>query len=478
MTKQLFDLNIEEVLENWDVTHALREVISNALDEQALSESRDIAIFKDGDDAWHIRDYGRGLQIRHFTLRENPEKLAAGNGVIGKFGVGLKDALATFHRRGVSVVIRSQHGTYRLRRAEKHSFEAIETLHVAYDAAPTGFEGTEFILDGVSDGEMAAAKALFLRFNEEQVMETTPYGQILRRQGTVGRVYILGVLANEEPNFAFSYNIMDLTKAMRDRLNRDRLNVGRTAYAPRIKAILTSSTNEEVHRSLMAQVNHRPGETPCDEVAWIDVSQMALNLMHESKKVVYFTPEERDNQLDVIRAALNEGYEPVPVTEKERARLDDQASSGGPKVWTVTRYFESYSAGFEYGFIEREALTPEERAVFDQTPTLFSAVGVAEDDAPPVRVSETMRVTRDKTEAVWDRSLQAIIVKHSALASLEMYSAAVLHALAHATSEAVAGSLPFEATLTAYLGKLAACALAISIERSSSTQQGAELRRP
>jgi hypothetical protein len=30
-----FDLNIERVLENWTVVHALREVIANALDEQA-----------------------------------------------------------------------------------------------------------------------------------------------------------------------------------------------------------------------------------------------------------------------------------------------------------------------------------------------------------------------------------------------------------------------------------------------------------
>ena len=38
MTRE-FDLNIERVLENWTVAHALREVIANALDEQALARS-------------------------------------------------------------------------------------------------------------------------------------------------------------------------------------------------------------------------------------------------------------------------------------------------------------------------------------------------------------------------------------------------------------------------------------------------------
>ncbi len=38
MATREFDLNIERVLENWTVAHALREVIANALDEQALTE--------------------------------------------------------------------------------------------------------------------------------------------------------------------------------------------------------------------------------------------------------------------------------------------------------------------------------------------------------------------------------------------------------------------------------------------------------
>lgn len=107
-----FDLNIEEVLENWEVEHAVREVIANALDEQVISKTPEIEIHKDQHDCWHIRDYGRGLKIEHFTLNENKEKLESKAEVIGKFGVGLKDALATFHRRGVGVSVVSAFGTY------------------------------------------------------------------------------------------------------------------------------------------------------------------------------------------------------------------------------------------------------------------------------------------------------------------------------------------------------------------------------
>ena len=37
-----FDLNIEKILESWEVYHAVREIIANALDEQILTNTKDI----------------------------------------------------------------------------------------------------------------------------------------------------------------------------------------------------------------------------------------------------------------------------------------------------------------------------------------------------------------------------------------------------------------------------------------------------
>ena len=42
-----FDLNIEKILENWDIHHAIREIISNALAEQITSNSQEIKIYKE-----------------------------------------------------------------------------------------------------------------------------------------------------------------------------------------------------------------------------------------------------------------------------------------------------------------------------------------------------------------------------------------------------------------------------------------------
>ena len=97
-----FDLNIEKILENWDIYHAIREVIANALDEQILTRTKQIGIRKTEDGWWHIIDFGRGLNYHHLTQNENEEKLS-NDKLIGRFGVGLKDALATFYRHGVNV---------------------------------------------------------------------------------------------------------------------------------------------------------------------------------------------------------------------------------------------------------------------------------------------------------------------------------------------------------------------------------------
>lgn len=85
--KEFFDLNIEKVLEHWEVKHALREIIANAIDEQVITNTDEVQIYNEND-TWIIRDFGRGLQSIHFTQNENPEKtLYIGLGLIGKFGV-------------------------------------------------------------------------------------------------------------------------------------------------------------------------------------------------------------------------------------------------------------------------------------------------------------------------------------------------------------------------------------------------------
>jgi hypothetical protein len=459
MAIRAFDLNIEEVLENWEVEHALREVIANAFDEQVISKTAEIEIAKDRQGDWRIRDYGRGLQIEHFTLNENQEKLNAPSGVIGKFGVGLKDALATFHRRGIGVLIRSSFGTFRLKQEHKHGFSDIVTLHVEYDESHNDMRGTEFVLHGVTDTDMTKAKSLFLKFANEEILETNTYGQILRRKESTGQVYILGVFASEEPSFLFSYNITSLTDSMKKKLNRERLNVGRTTYADRIKAILKSANSKTVEDLLVDQVEKRATGEQSDEMAWIEISQMALNLMHQRHKVTYLTEQEIQSRPNILDNIRSDGYQVVVITEQQKSKLETQIEAGGPQVRTLETYVQEYNASFEYKFVDLQKLTREERRIYDFTPKILALVGLTIDYVPEIRISETMRVTTDNTEGAWDSSIPAIVIKRSRLSALISYAATLLHEVGHATTGAVDATREFEHVLTDYLGRVSVVAI-------------------
>ena len=182
MPRRKFDLNIEEILEDWDIHHGIREVIANAIDEQILTQSQDVEIFKDRHGDWHIRDFGRGIRYQHFTQNEDNEKLE-NDQVIGKFGIGLKDALATFDRRNVEVLIKSKFGDITLGKSTKHAFEDITTLHaIISEPSEPGIVGTDFILKGVEDSYIEKAKDLFLKFSGEPVIEKTKFGSVLSKK--------------------------------------------------------------------------------------------------------------------------------------------------------------------------------------------------------------------------------------------------------------------------------------------------------
>ena len=94
---------------------------------------------------------------------------------------------------------------------------------------------------------------------------------------------------------------------------------------------------------------------------------------------------------------------------------------------TLEAYVEEYNTSFEYKFVDYRNLDPEERRVYDFTPKILSLVGVTGNRTPRIRISETMRVTSDDTEGVWDSSIPAIVIKRSKLASLVGYAATLLH---------------------------------------------------
>ena len=456
-----FDLNIEEVLENWEVYHALREIIANALDEQILTKTKDIEIIKK-DNITKIRDFGRGLKYEHLTQNENQEKLTNSELVIGKFGVGLKDALATLNRYGIDILIKTKYGDITLEKTEKHGFDDIITLHaVITTTSEPNFVGTEFSLVGCNDEEVSKAKNLFLIFSPEKILDKTKYGQILEKKSKTSNIYINGVKVAEESNFLFSYNITSMTAAMRKSLNRERTHVGRSAYTERIKSILLASDNHDVAKYLADDLGKYAIGTQHEELKWNDISQHACKIRNSNDKVVFVTPEEQSTEKHLLDSAKGDGLDIVIIPDVIKERIQGVEDIQGNVMRDVSQYNHEYVKSFEYKFILETALTDSEKNVFEYKDKIMNLVGGKPDIVKDIKISETMRVgsTICGVAGQWSSAEQVIIIRRDQLSSLSTFAGVLLHEIAHAKSGLPDVDQGFEITLSTFLGNVSVKAL-------------------
>ena len=456
MASKSFDLNIEQILENWEVRHGIREVIANALDEQILTDTAPVAIEK-RDGTWFIRDEGRGIRYTHLTQNENQEKLDSPL-VIGRFGIGLKDALATFERHGVKARIKSRFGTISTHKSAKHGFGDILTLHaIIEDPLDPAFVGTEFGLEGVEDKEMEAAKALFLKFSNEELLATTRFGQIISRRSGPGAIYINGVKVAEEANFLFSYNITQLSAAIKKAINRERSHVGRTAYSDSVKKILLASTNGDVARKLAEDISRFQLGEMHDELAWIDVQEHAVRILNAQEKVVMVTAYEAMSFPDLIDQARQSGNTILTIPENLRAKIADSVDIEGNRMVDITQFTEIYNDSFNFDFVEAEALSSQERKILDTTAFVIDSFGGRPAKVAAIKISNTMRpdlMSSSQTLGCWDPSTSSIVIWRPQLNSFEEFSSVLIHELVHAKTGYSDVTRDFENALTTTIGDL------------------------
>ncbi len=455
--RKSFDLNIERVLENWEISHAIREIIANALDEQILTNTASIKIFRENN-YWVIRDYGRGLQYKHLTQNENEEKLKASN-LIGKFGVGLKDALATFNRHGITVKIQSRYGIFSFGKMKKAGFDDIVTLHAIIDEPfDTRFIGTEFQICGCSEQDINAAKDMFLYFSSPNLLEHTNLGEVYKKDYTEhSKIYINGILVAQEDNFIFSYNITALTAQIKKAINRERTNVGRTAYTSRIKEILLKCKNRTVLKALADDLNKSDNGDMADELKWNDVAIHAAKVLNSQENIIFITSEELLGMSSTQKEILDlSGKEYVVVPKNVLDKLRQETDFNGNQIQTANTIYNDYFDSFEYKFVPRNTLSQNEMNVLKTSEWVFRFFG-ASNYRTKLAISETTCPTRSGHDVVgvWDKSTQKIIIRRDQLKSDKQFLGVLIHELVHAITGYDDVTRNFETALTDKIGELA-----------------------
>lgn len=285
MEEKLFDLNIKKILENWNISDAIREFISNALDEMKLTNTNEPEIDKEGNN-WIIRDFGRGIQIGHLSQDESNEKKKHDE-TIGRFGIGLKDAIAVLFRNDIKFMIET----------EKYIMEPIEylkngfrekTIHMKISNQVNRIVGTKITIFNLKDNDMHDAKNNFIAFNKEKLLYSNNYGQILEKNES-SIIYVSGMKIATNDSYTFSYNIKKINKKLESKLNRERKSLGRESYSEIIEKIIKNDIPSNIIRRF-AEDKDNSGEMSKKSIRFL-----IFEKMNNENNYIFITEEESYN---------------------------------------------------------------------------------------------------------------------------------------------------------------------------------------
>ena len=451
-----FDLNSVDVLENWEVHHAIREIIANALDEMVITKTIPIEITKGNDSLWHIRDFGRGLQYKHFTQNESDEK-AKYPKIIGKFGVGLKDALAVLYRHKKPVQIYTPYGDISLDMISKSGFADCVTLHaIIKEPSNPRMVGTEFVI-GVNDNDIALAKNMFLYFNGSKPLGITSFGEIYKKEPRrkTAFIYVYGVKVAEEENYLFDYNITFSNAALKKALNRERSNVGRSAYSEIVKKMVRKSTNEEVIECLINELGNFSAGTQADEARLTDVQVHAIKMYNQQKKIVVISSTNSyrmdENDKEIIRESGRKG---IIVPDTVFNKVNGENDYNGNPIGTLDVAKKEYNDNFVYDFVNEAQLSKAELRIWNMRERVFEFYGNRK-YRNRIRISNNINsVTSGDTLGVYTPDEDGIIIKRSQLKDVESFFETLFHEVAHATSKHKDNTRDFENELGKIISKL------------------------
>jgi len=458
-----YDLNSgNENLTHWELEHALREIIANALDEQRQTGTAPIEVFWDEAGKLNIRDYGRGLQESHLVVGGAKLKEKDSN-AIGHFDAGLKDALSVFYRDKIRVEFRSKY-LYSQRLTWRTKGENTETIHVELEPIPdSSFVGTEFILDGISTATVDRAKSLFLFFQDTEPIEIVKddsggvMGEIYEAASGEAYLYVNGQQMSEAKNFLFSYNLLNVPGRVKSAPGRDRQLRTFEPYKKQIVKLLRNAKSSTVIDALVEDFE-KPRDQSHEEQAWTEVRLIASENRHsKGTNLVYITHQELMALSDNDREMAEDlGYEfAEPMTETEVRSLLNRY----PEANTLDSVREQYDRSFEFTLVETEELSKPElhnlTIATENAKRMLSGAGLKHDF--PVLVSETLRITTfgGDTDGVWRPIERDIVLKRSVLQDLKRTYIVIFHELAHAQNGHSDNTRDFENDLEDAIGILA-----------------------
>lgn len=208
------------------------------------------------------------------------------------------------------------------------------------------------------------------------MLQSTRYGEIYKKAkyNEKSNIYVNGMKIAQEDNFVFHYNITNINASIKKALNRERINVGRSAYTDRVKQILLNSSNEEVLDVMMEQLEKVSCGNSCDEIAWIDVATHMAKQVNRQGDVV-FPPQGNHVSEDIRNTIESEGKKIIYIPENIASKFEGMKDDYGNEMGTLSSFMKSHEENFKFDFVNYKDLNKSELDVYDLCENLAKELG-------------------------------------------------------------------------------------------------------
>ncbi len=439
----IFDLNIKDILSDWNVWDALRELIANAIDESVITKTKfPIIDWNKESKILTIEDFGRGLNSNDFIQNENNEKKQT-KGIIGKFGIGLKDAIAVLTNNKKSVVFQSKNGFFSpTSEIKKGMVEEIKTLHIQRDITNKIEFGTKIIIENISEEEYKKTLSNFLKLNDNIKLSSSEKGEVYLKK-EIAEIYVNGMKISTDENFLFSYNIIEVNNKLNKSLNRERKNVSRDAFRDNVISILKSNINKSSQDLIDRLINTRDDY---DKGEWSLIDVKKLVLKNSKRKLLVGSKDNLKNPA-FESYALDKSYEVIWINSNDYKNLE---KDGIYEKYTLNNFGNDFISNYNVEEVENSDLGNDELKNWDWVIKKTKELSIYWPEWKKISSSITFEKIKDHPNAIglYSPEENKIKIVQKILHSKKELFNTIIHEIAHVISGESDATIKFENTLT------------------------------
>ncbi len=322
---ECYELTISEnYVADWTFGDAIRELIQNGIDQETVQPNNKFNFeYFYSDNKIVMKNENAKLKIDTLLLGRSSK--AKNDDTVGQFGEGYKIAALVLTRLGKTFTIynneKNEKWTCRFKNSVKwHS----KMLAFYIEKNVTKDTGLEIVVGNVSDTEYQEASEMWLKeYMEDYEKIETEYGEILKEDELIGKVYVNGLFVYFDEELKHGYNFKPkYIKLERDRKTCDSWNIGNVTA----KMVMEATVNGDISIEEMGEMMEKNAE----DIHYVTYNKYSSNASEVAKRLIesfymknpdYAVPAYSNEQVNRIKAI---GAKPVLVSREMADILSEQ----------------------------------------------------------------------------------------------------------------------------------------------------------